>query len=123
MKLLEDWKYKLLALVVAMSLWSAVNLGNRVPVTVTRYIEIRNGSSDLIYELQPKSVNLRVYVSEKLLYSRFLKEVKAYVDLSHIKEPGTYRLKVNAETGVPLLVHPASIDPSFIEVVARINRN
>jgi len=96
---IRDWKYKLTALIIAVSLWSVVNFGSRTAITVSRYVEIREEKQEFLYRVSPERVNVTVYVVERLLLSKMIGKVKAYVDVSGIEEPGKYRLKVQTETG------------------------
>ncbi len=113
---LKDWKNKLTALVIALTLWSVVNFGNRTAITVSRYVEPRNERTGFSYRIRPERVDITVYVVERLLLSKFIEQVRAYVDLSGIDRPGVYRLRVKTETEIPILIHPASIDPPVVKV-------
>ncbi|WP_457601392.1 hypothetical protein [Hydrogenivirga sp.] len=113
---LKDWKYKLAALIISVSLWSVVNFGSRTAITVSRYVEVRNPKPELVYRLNPDRVDITVYVVERLLLSRLIEEVKAYVDVSKIDKPGVYKLRVYAETAVPVLIHPTSVEPPTVRI-------
>lgn len=115
--LLKDWRYKLIALVVAVSLWSVVNFGSRVPITVSKYVEVRNGKQGLVYNVKPDRVNVTVYVVERLTLSKMMERVRVYVDVSGIREPGNYKLRVITETELPFLVQPRGADPTTVEVL------
>ncbi|MDQ7037937.1 MAG: hypothetical protein Q9N26_01875 [Aquificota bacterium] len=116
----KDWKYKLIALTVSIALWGVVNFGTRTTITVSRYVEVRNGSHGLQYSVRPDRVEITVYVVERLILSRFIAEVKAYVDVSKLKGPGSYRVKVRTETLLPWFIHPASVEPPA--VLVEVNR-
>ena len=121
MKLLKeifvrDWKYKLTALIISVSLWSVVNFGSRTAITVSRFVELRGERTEFLYRVEPERVSVTVYVVERLLLSKMIGKVKAYVDLSRIEEPGVYRVRVRTETKVPFLIHPASVDPPIVRV-------
>ncbi len=113
---LKDWKYKLVALVISMSLWSVVNFGSRTAITVSRYIEVRNPKQEFTYRLNPDRVDITVYVVERLLLSKLIEDVKAYVDVSRIDKPGTYKLRVFSETAIPILIQPTSVEPPIVRV-------
>jgi len=115
--LLKDWRYKLIALVVAVSLWSVVNFGSRVPITVSKYVEVRNGKQGLVYNVKPDRVNVTVYVVERLTLSKMMERVRVYVDVSGVGEPGNYKLRVITETELPFLVQPRGADPTTVEVL------
>jgi len=120
----KDWRYKLIALLISISIWSVVNFGSRTAVTVSRYVELRNTSPEFTYRLSSEKVSITVYAAERLLTSHLIEEIKAFVDVSSINEPGIYRLKVGVENKLDILIHPASVDPPEIKVyVKRINRN
>lgn len=116
---LKDWRYKLTALIIAVALWSVVNLGKRTAITVSRYVDIRGERPEFVYRVKPERVDITVYVVERLLFSKMIEEVRAYVNVSDIDRPGTYRLKVFTETKVPIFIHPASVDPPVVRVVIR----
>ncbi len=113
----RDWKHKLTALVISISLWSVVNFGSRTAIMVSRYVEVRNPKPEFVYRVDPERVSLTVYVIERLLLSKLIEKVEAYVDVSSIDREGNYRLKVMTETKVPFLIHPASVDPPVVKVV------
>ncbi len=113
---IRDWKYKLAALLISVSLWSVVNFGSRTAITVSRYVEVRNPKPEFLYRLNPDRVDITVYVIEKLLLSRLIEEVKAYVDVSEINKPGVYKLRVHSETAIPVLIHPTSAEPPIVKV-------
>ncbi len=115
----RDWKYKLTALIISVSLWSVVNFGSRTAITVSRFVELRGERAELIYRVEPERVSVTVYVVERLLLSKMIGKVKAYVDLSDIDRPGLYRIRVRTETKVPFLIHPASVDPPVVRVFVR----
>jgi len=69
---LKDWKYKVAALLISVSLWSVVNFGSRTAITVSRYVEVRNPKPEFTYKLNPDRVDITVYVVEKLLLSRLI---------------------------------------------------
>ncbi len=112
----KDWRYKLIALVVSVTLWGVVNFGNRTTITVSRYVEVRNGIQGMSYTVRPDRVEITVYVVERLILSRFIGEVRAYVDVSELKSPGVYRVRVRTETAVPWFIHPASVEPPAVRV-------
>lgn len=112
----KDWRYKLIALLISVSLWSVVNVGSRTAISVSRYVEVRDGKAGYQYKVQPERVNITVYVVERLLFSRLIGYVKAYVDVSNIEDEGVYKLKVRTETKVPFLIHPATVDPPIVRI-------
>lgn len=116
---IRDWKYKLTALVISISLWSVVNFGSRTAITVSRYVELREEKKEFVYSVKPERVSVTVYVVERLLLSKMIGKVRAYVDVSGIDNPGVYRMKVKTETKVPFLIHPASVDPPAVRVIVK----
>lgn len=117
---IKDWRYKLIALTVSIALWGVVNFGSRTTITVSRYVEVRNGSQEFSYSVRPERVEITVYVVERLILSKLIAEVRAYVDVSGIKRPGNYRLKVKTETLLPWFIHPAGAEPPA--VLVEVNR-
>ncbi len=118
---LKDWKYKLMALAISFSLWSVVNFGSRTAITVTRYVELENTREGMVYKVKPERVDITVYVVERLLLSKMIERVRAYVDVKDISKPGVYRVKVQLETPLPVLIHPAGVEPPVVKVV--VNRS
>ncbi len=116
---IRDWKHKLTALVISISLWSVVNFGSRTAITVSRYVELREERKEFVYSVKPERVSVTVYVVERLLLSKMIGKVRAYVDVSGIDKPGVYRMKVKTETKIPFLIHPASVDPPVVRVIVK----
>ena len=117
--LLKDWKFKLLALLISFSLWSVVNFGSRTTITVSRYVEIEGAKKELTYKVKPERVSITVYVVERLLLSKMIERVRAVVDVSDINKKGAYMLRVKLKTAVPVLIHPASVDPPMVRVFVK----
>ncbi len=115
---LKDWKNKVMALIIAVTLWTVVNFGNRTTLTVTRSVDIRNGNAGFTYRIKPQQVEITVYVVERLIASGYKEKVNAYVDLSGISRSGVYKLKVQVDSDLPLLVQPAGVEPSEVKVFA-----
>ncbi len=111
--------HKLIALLIAISLWSIVNFGSRTAVSVSRYVQIENAKEDFVYKIEPERVIVTIYVVERLLLSEFVDKVRAYVDVRNIDKEGRYKLKVLTETKAPVLVHPSAVDPSEVIVIVR----
>lgn len=114
-----EWKYKLTALIIAVTLWGVVNLGSRTPVEVMRKVELRGDRLDFIYRVEPERVEVTVYVVEKLLFSDLVDRVKVFVNVSRINREGTYELKVEMETPFPVFIQPASASPPTVKVYVR----
>ncbi|MDQ7082321.1 MAG: hypothetical protein Q9N34_04635 [Aquificota bacterium] len=119
--LLKDWKYKLMALAISFSLWSVVNFGSRTAITVTRYVELENTREGMVYRVKPERVDITVYVVERLILSKMIERVRAYVDLGGVEKPGIYKIKVRLETPLPILIHPAGVEPPVVKVI--VNRS
>jgi len=107
MKLItEDWKYKLLALAIAFSLWGYVS-SQRNPNTQQRYnipVELRNIQPGCNVELSSNQVSV-IVKGPKLVLDRINEEnLKAWVDLNSIKDTTeTNRtIKVNVDTDIKL---------------------
>lgn len=113
---LKDWRYKLIALVVSVTLWGVVNFGSRTTVTVSRYVEVEGGKHGYIYVVEPERVEITVYVVERLILSKLIEEVGAFVDVSNVRGQGVYRLKVKTKTLLPWFIHPASVEPPYVKV-------
>ncbi len=111
------WRYKLSAFLISAVLWGVVNFGNRTAITVPRYVEVIGEKKGFSYRIVPERVELTLYVIERLLFSRFLREVKVYVDVSPYDEEGSYLIEARARTPVPILIHPAGIEPLRVKVI------
>ncbi len=116
---LKDWQYKLMALVISVSVWSVVNFSNRTAITITRYVEIRNPDKSFTYEITPERVEITLYVVERLITSPLIKRIKAYVDVSPINRKGTYKIQVMVENKIPYFIKPASVDPPAVRVFVK----
>ena len=112
----RDWKYKLIALLVSITLWGVVNFGVRTTLTVSRYVEVEGESPEYTYRVDPDRVEITLYVVERLILSEIIDEMRAFVDVSNLKRPGVYRVKVRTDTLIPWLIHPTSVDPPEVKV-------
>jgi hypothetical protein len=114
---ITHWRYKLSALLISGILWGVVNFGSRTAVTLSRYVEVRGGSTPFVYRVEPERVDLTVYVVERLLLSKFLTDVRVFVDVSELEKEGTYTLKVLFDSPFPVLIHPTGAEPPVVKVM------
>ena len=111
------WRYKLSALLVSFVLWGVVNFGNRTIITLPYHVELVGAKEGFSYSVVPDRVELTLYVVERLLFSKSLRKVRVYVDVSPYSEEGSYTMKVRAETPAPFLIQPAGFEPQRVKVV------
>ena len=106
----EIMKYLLLSFLLGFSLWIAVNFGERFPLTVIRFVEVKEG-----YRTEPELVEITLLVSRKLLESKLLERVKAYVDEKELEE-GKNQVRVKVYTPLPFLIEPSAVNPPFVRL-------
>ncbi len=104
----ELLKYLSISFLLGFSIWLAVNFGERLPLTVIRFVETSKG-----YRTEPELVEITLLVSRKLLESKLLERVKAYVDEGE-KKRRTVRVKVY--TPLPFLIEPIAVNPPFVRL-------
>ncbi len=110
MKNREILKYLALSFLLGLFIWLAVNFGERFPLTVIRFVEVKEG-----YRTEPELVEITLLVSRKLLESKLLEEVKAYVDEKEI-EKGKKEIRVRVYTPLPFLIEPTAVNPPFVRI-------
>lgn len=103
-------KYLALSFFLGLSIWFAVNFGERFPLTVIRFVEVKKG-----YRTEPELVEITLLVSRKLLESPLLERVKAYLDEEDLKE-GKREVRVRVYTPLPFLIEPTAVNPPFVRV-------
>ncbi|WP_461831659.1 hypothetical protein [Aquifex sp.] len=111
----EELKYLLLSFILGISIWLAVNFGERLPLDITRFVELENQKDEYTYEVNPPFVDVTLLVSRKLLQSKLIERVKVYVDVSNLKE-GMHRVRITATTPIPILIQPVAINPYYVKV-------
>ncbi|NPA32766.1 MAG: hypothetical protein GXO04_03975 [Aquificae bacterium] len=114
----ENIQFILLSLLLGFFIWLAVNFGERLPVDVTRFVELRGKNPAYTYEVNPPFVDVTLLVSRKLLRSKLLERVSVWADVSGLGE-GVHRLRVRTYTPVPFLIEPVAVNPYFVEVVVK----
>ena len=110
MKNREMLKYLLISFVLGLSIWLAVNFGERFPLTVIRFVEVKKG-----YRTEPELVEITLLVSRRLLESPLLERVKAYIDEKELKK-GKKEIRVKVYTPLPFLIEPTAVNPPFVRV-------
>ena len=118
---MEKWnriKYLLISLVLAVFIWTAVNYGERLPLDITRFVEVKGKKEGYIYEIEPMFVDITLLVSRRLLRSKFIQEIKVSIDVSNLKE-GKHFVKVVPYTPFPILIEPTAVNPPVIEVIVK----
>ncbi len=113
--LIKDWQYKLFALLMGLSLWVVLNIGQRVPMSVERSIEVINQSEGYEYRLERKKVKIRLEVMERLVSEEMVDRVKAYVDVRGLKE-GEYVLNVEIGDLPKFLISVDKVEPEYVKV-------
>ncbi|GAB6066549.1 hypothetical protein JCM9492_16440 [Aquifex pyrophilus] len=119
----EEFKYLLLSFILGISIWLAVNFGERLPLDITRFVELKNQREEYKYEVSPPFVDVTLLVSRKLLQSKLIERVRVYVDVGNLKE-GMHRVRVTATTPIPILIEPIAINPYYVrvKVIRRVSR-
>ncbi|WP_461829645.1 hypothetical protein [Aquifex sp.] len=106
----EVFKYLVFSFFLGLSLWIAVNFGERFPLTVIRFVEVKEG-----YRTEPELVEITLLVSRKLLESKLLEYVRAYVDERDLEE-GKDKVRVKVYTPLPFLIEPSAVNPPFVRI-------
>ena len=78
--------------------------------------DLRNGSRDLKWTCAVESCSVTLFGTSAYLQTLTADDVKLYVDLSGLSEPGVYELPVEAE--FPTGVTSSSVSPSAVTVTA-----
>jgi len=120
--LYRDWRYKLIAIFIAVILWAIVNLGNRIDVTIERKVEIINTKGEYSYTVNPSKVRIKLNLIERLNKSSVLSEVRAFVDAEKLKE-GSSRAEVKVYTPFSPFISVDSIDPPYVELILSKRKN
>ncbi len=113
--LYKDWKYKIIALITAITLWAIVNFGNRVQVTIERKIQVTNASSEFSYILRPEKVKIKLKLIERLNRSSIFANIIAYVNVKGFKE-GKTTAEVEVYTPLKPFISVQYIEPPRVEV-------
>lgn len=103
-------KYLLISFLLGLSLWLTVNFGERYPLTVIRFVEVKGN-----YKTEPELVEITLLVSRKLLESPLLERVTAYVEEEELKERKS-SVRVKVYTPLPFLIEPVAVNPPFVRV-------
>ncbi|NMP22690.1 YbbR-like domain-containing protein [Sulfobacillus harzensis] len=124
-RLLENNTFlKILSVIVAIFIWFRAGPAAHVPNENHTIQGVAVGWSTInphltVLSLNPGTVTVQISGPPSSVNSSSTASVSALVNLSNIKSPGTYLLKVSAS--VPAGVTPVSVTPSRVEVtVARI---
>lgn len=113
--LLRDWQYKLLSLLMGTALWFFINLGERVPMSIERTIEVYNEEKGYQYRLERKRAKIRLNVMERFVPEEMLERVSAGVDVRGLGE-GEYLLRVEVRNLPRLLVSVERVEPERLRV-------
>ena len=112
---LKDWQYKLLALLLGTTLWFVLNLGQKVPTSVERPIELLNQEKGYEYKLDRKRARIRLLVMERLVSEKTLDEIAVIVDVRGLRE-GEYTLKVEVKNIPKFLVSVEKLEPEYVRL-------
>ncbi|MFN3946707.1 MAG: hypothetical protein ACK4LA_01310 [Aquificaceae bacterium] len=113
--LINDWQYKLLALLLGISLWLTLNLGARVPVRLERHIDVFNKEEGYTYRLESKRAIVRLQVMERFVPEEALEKIQVGVDVKGFKE-GEYTLKVEVRNITRFIISVEKIEPEYVRV-------
>jgi len=114
--LFEDIQYKVVSLIVGFLLWSTVNFGTRVSLSMEKEIELKNTQDNYVYKLSRKKVRMKVSSVERLVSESALENLQPFVDVRGLNT-GRYLLKVEVRNPYKFLVLVDKIEPEKIEVI------
>jgi YbbR domain-containing protein len=114
--LFEDIQYKVVSFIVGFLLWSAVNFGMRVSLSVEKEVELKNAQSNYAYKLSRKKVRMKVSFVERLISEGALENLQPFVDVRGLNT-GRYLLKVDVRNPYKFLVLVDKVEPEKIEVI------
>jgi YbbR domain-containing protein len=114
--LFEDIQYKVVSLIVGFLLWSAVNFGTRVSLSVEKEIELKNAQDNYVYKLSRKKVRMKVSFVERLVSESALENLQPFVDVKGLNT-GRYLLKVEVRNPYKFLVLVDKVEPERVEVI------
>ncbi len=113
--LFKDWHYKLVSLLMGTTLWFFVNLGERVPMSIERSIEIYNKEQGYEYKLERKRARVRLKVMERFVPEGMIESIGVGVNVKGLKE-GEYTLRVEVKDLPKFLITIEKIEPEFVKV-------
>ncbi len=113
--IIENWQLKSLSLLLALSLWFWVNLSGKVPLILSKDVQLVNENVNYEYRLQAKRVRMKLYIPQGTKINSIAEDVKAYVDVSGLK-PGEYLLSIRVDTKFKFMVKVEEIDPEYTKV-------
>ncbi|MEN3034617.1 MAG: hypothetical protein ABDH18_06485 [Aquificaceae bacterium] len=113
--LFQDPLLKLISLFAGFFLWALLNFAQRVQTTLEKQIEVVGTRQELSYKLASKNATIRIAIAPGLDSKKFLKEIKAFVDVSGLGE-GEYTLKVEIRGVTPIVVRVINIEPEFVKI-------
>ena len=119
--LLKDLQYVSISLIMAVLLWGVVNLGNKSTIVISTHVELKGAKEDFFYIIEPRVVDIRLTVVERLLSSDRLDRIEAYIDVSRLDKPGSYMVKVSVKNTIPIIMQPIGVNPSWVEVLVEKN--
>ena len=111
----KDWQYKLLSLLMSTILWFFVNLGERVPMSIERSIEVYNKEQGYEYKLERKRVRVRLKVMERFVPEGIIEAIGVGVNVKGIRE-GEYTLRIEVKGLPKFLITVERIEPEFVKV-------
>ncbi len=114
----ENWQLKFLSLLLALSLWFWVNLSGKVPLIVSKDVQLVNENANYEYRLQARRVRIKLYIPQGTKINSVAEDVKAYVDVGGLK-PGEYVLPLKVDTKFKFVVKVEEIDPEYTKVFVR----
>ncbi len=113
--LLKDWQYKLISLLMGTTLWFFVNLGERVPMSIERSIEVYNKEQGYEYKLEKKRVRIRLKVMERFVPEEMIEGIGVVINVKGLKE-GEHTIKVEVKNLPKFLINAERIEPEYIKV-------
>jgi YbbR domain-containing protein len=113
--LFRDWQYKILSLLIGIAMWFFINLGERVPMSIERSIEVYNREQGYDYRLERKKARIRLRVMERFVSEEMLEGASAGVNVKGMRE-GEYTLKVETRNLPKFVVSVDRIEPEYVKV-------
>ncbi|WP_038057278.1 hypothetical protein [Thermodesulfobacterium hydrogeniphilum] len=119
MKFKREHKLKVVAFLIATTLWYFVVWGKPIEKNIEIPITYKPINSKYLIEISPSSVILRVVAIRRILINLSKKNLKIEIDVSKYA-PGIYQIRVPIEKiNLPQNVKIKEVNPNFITIVVK----
>ena len=112
---LEDWRLKLLSIVIALFLWAWVRVSDTAPFIVSKEIQVINGNPEYTYKLDAKRVRIKLSLPQRTKLNDVAEDIRAFVDVKGLGE-GEYVSEVKVETRFKLFARIEELEPEYVKV-------